>query len=271
MPLKPSPIDVALGRFVKRPSHLRAILSSTNAIISGSFAVQYFLNETWSSSDLDIDISADDPSSSELTWTKAQRLIDHLTQVENYDCAKQATQYHANDIETVMTFYAPPHHSAFYGSPMIQVVLVRSDVVQHILTTYYATHILNFITGRRAYCLYPELLERRKSFLLRDPGMYREFFERKYGRDRGFELIEPETWFGVGERVIGDERTIVINFEGLEQDRDVNVEEVGCHAMRERGIVGGVAFKIERHNYGTDGQRSGLRVSTLGWTAGSLL
>ena len=100
----PSSIDAALSRFVKYPAHLRKLLTESNAVISGSFAVQFFLNETWSDSDLDIDVGADPTRGpqGELQWTNAQKLVDYLEQIEGYDCAKEAGNYAARqEIEIV--------------------------------------------------------------------------------------------------------------------------------------------------------------------------
>jgi len=88
-------------------------------------------------------------------------------------------------------------------------VLLKTQPTKHILTHYYATHILNFITGTAAYCLFPELTLAKKAVLFRDPGFYEEFFERKYGGakpERGFLLLGTDEWAEVGERVIGMSR-----------------------------------------------------------------
>ncbi|GAB7342895.1 hypothetical protein MBLNU457_g1012t1 [Dothideomycetes sp. NU457] len=246
-------IDVALSRFVKYPAHLRKLLTETNAVISGSFAVQFFLHETWSDSDLDIDVGADPVRgpNNELQWTNAQKLVDYLEQIEGYDCAKEAGNYSARqEIEIVKSFYGPPHHSAAYGSPQIQLVLLKTLPTKHILTHYYATHILNFITGTAAYCLFPELTLAKKAVLFRDPGFYEEFFARKYGGqkpERGFLLLGPEEWAEVGERVIGDEETMVVSFGEGDNEEDV---------------VRGVKFAVEKHEYGRDGEKQrGFRVT----------
>jgi len=248
-------IDAALARFVKYPAHLRKLLSETNAVISGSFAVQFFLNETWSDSDLDIDVGADpNPGlNDELQWTNAQKLVNYLEQIEGYDCAKEVGNYAARkEIEVVKSFFGPPYNSAFYNSPQIQLVLLKTRPVTHILTHYYATHILNFITGTTAYCIFPELTLAKKAFLVRDPGMYEEFFRGKYGEgkpERGFILQKPEAWKGGRDRVIGDEGARVVRFDGKDQDG----EDDG---------VGRVKFVVERYGYGPDSaKRGGLKIT----------
>lgn len=47
-------INHALHRFVKQPTGLRSQLGRCNALISGSFALQYFERVVWNDSDLDI-------------------------------------------------------------------------------------------------------------------------------------------------------------------------------------------------------------------------
>jgi len=248
-------IDAALSRFVKYPAHLRKLLTETNAVISGSFAVQFFLDETWSDSDLDIDVGADPTPgpNGELQWTNAQKLVDHLEQIEGYDCAKEAGNYAARkEIEVVKSFFGPPHHSAFHNSPQIQLVLLKTRPVTHILTHYYATHILNFISGTTAYCLFPGLTMAKKAFLVRDPGMYKEFFEWKYGEgkpERNFVLQKAEKWNGIRDRVIGDGGTMVVRF-GLEN-----------HEGEDDGIAG-AKFIIESAKYGPDSAaRDGLKIT----------
>lgn len=247
-------IDVALSRFVRYPAHLRRLLTETNAVISGSFAVQFFLNETWSDSDLDIDVGADAARgpSGELQWTNAQKLVDYLEQIEGYDCAKEAGNYSARqEIEIVKSFYGPPHHSTAYNSPQIQLALLKTQPTKHILTHYYATHILNFITGTAAYCLFPELTLAKMAVLFRDPGFYEEFFARKYGAakpERGFLLLRPDRWADIGERTIGDEQTLAVSFG--EGDSD------------EKDAVRGVKFVVEKQDYGRDGEKQkGFRIT----------
>lgn len=82
-------INRSLMRFVYNPVAFRSTLSRQNAIISGSFALQFFDRVVWDGSDLDIYVE-DGPG--------VEELEEYLTKSEDYELQKQkpgADMYHA--------------------------------------------------------------------------------------------------------------------------------------------------------------------------------
>jgi len=97
-------IDDALRRYFRQPKAFRKIMLDTNTLVSGSFAVQYFLHTEFADADIDMYIgpgprpqteSDKDESTGKpvLSWTNAQRVIDHLTKVEDYDWCSDTNSY----------------------------------------------------------------------------------------------------------------------------------------------------------------------------------
>lgn len=202
-------IDEALTRFIQNPRALRATLRSTQSVISGSFAAQFLTGTHWPDSDLDIYVPAG-PN---------EAIIEaHLTSIQNYDwCNTNSPGRYSNmrGVVTVKSFYGPPYHDASRGSTMIQLVALSKSPVESMLESYYATHILNFITGDAAYCLFPEQTRAMKTVLTRDPGMYVDILERKYGH-RGVERVDDKVLIGKqgeSKRWVGDELTWKIRFD----------------------------------------------------------
>jgi hypothetical protein len=93
-------IDMKLSRFVSRPRALRAQLRETHAIISGSFAVQFFDRDTYPDSDLDIYVERGDQSPG---------LVEYLTMVEGYMLFKsiERDQYNPKTIHRVCDELCP--------------------------------------------------------------------------------------------------------------------------------------------------------------------
>ena len=67
-------IDAQLRRFVKYPTKLRRQLAKYNALIAGSFALQYFERVTWKDTGIDIFVEEDD----------AVGFCQYLTEAEGY-------------------------------------------------------------------------------------------------------------------------------------------------------------------------------------------
>ena len=74
-------VDRDLLRFVEDPRRFRSQLGKCNALISGSFALQFFERVAWEGSDLDLFVEAGED---------AQVLANHLVQVERYRYIRQS-------------------------------------------------------------------------------------------------------------------------------------------------------------------------------------
>ena len=75
-------IDRCLERFVQRPKEFRSQLGMYDALISGSFAIQFFQRVLWRESDLDIFITGD---------REAAALENHLVNNEGYRCTNDGS------------------------------------------------------------------------------------------------------------------------------------------------------------------------------------
>lgn len=73
-------VDKGLRRFVNNPRRLRNQLGQCNALISGSFVLQFFERIIWEKSDLDIFVNRQD----------APRLEEYLVQKEEYSLIRTA-------------------------------------------------------------------------------------------------------------------------------------------------------------------------------------
>lgn len=78
-------IDLKLSRFVRHPGRLRLHLRESEAIISGSFAVQFFDRTTYHDSDLDIFVQAGD---------RVHAIAEYLQLVEGYQLVSTRQRGH---------------------------------------------------------------------------------------------------------------------------------------------------------------------------------
>lgn len=105
-------INRRLKRFVRFPKDLRAVLGSVNALISGSFALQFFDDVTWKESDLDIYLKDNEASISEI--------VGYLEQREGY--MKQAER--------------EPEEGSYMESPVVKVLSIHEHQLSIVLTDF---------------------------------------------------------------------------------------------------------------------------------------
>ena len=74
-------INHCLNRFVSDPIALRSLMATHNALISGSFAVQFFSRESWKGSDLDIYLEK---------GSAVEAFDVHLRKTEGYELEKSS-------------------------------------------------------------------------------------------------------------------------------------------------------------------------------------
>ena len=91
-------INARLRRFLKDPIAFRNQLGRSDALISGSFALQFFERVIWQESDLDIVVEE---------GTGADKLAEYLIRVEGYERSKNQDfeAYRVDDIDGVRSVY----------------------------------------------------------------------------------------------------------------------------------------------------------------------
>lgn len=90
-------INYRLSRFFKNPMAFRSCLGRSNALISGSFALQFFERVSWPDSDLDIMVKEGDP---------LEQMGRHLVEAEGYSMVQNPNpwwdSYDVKDISNVI-------------------------------------------------------------------------------------------------------------------------------------------------------------------------
>ncbi|KAI8626896.1 hypothetical protein F5Y19DRAFT_487478 [Xylariaceae sp. FL1651] len=196
-------IDEKLERFFKDPKAFRSALGRADALISGSFALQFFAHEFWPESDLDINLRDGGEN--------AGSLAKHLMEVEGYELASNQDiesspygtlgadgfSYRLGDISRIQTFIKgnesnsknkTGNSSSVAAQQKVQLITTKNQPVQAILNGYYTSCIVNFISWNKAYCVFPRAtLLFRETVPLTPPHDNNVELHKKYSR-RGWRL-----------------------------------------------------------------------------------
>ncbi|KAF4630958.1 hypothetical protein G7Y89_g7175 [Cudoniella acicularis] len=186
-------VNRSLKRFVDNPVGLRSMLARHNALISGSFALQFFERVVWDDSDLDIYVHDDDAS--------INAMGQYLIQAENYkfdstfDWRSPDYQQHLKEVREVKTYLRETEDSKTKENHPLKIQIIRTDAtpLETILTGFYTTVIINFISWDSAWSVFPDLsFIKRKSYQLKNLSEYYGILIGKYGR-RGWRTLE-DVW-----------------------------------------------------------------------------
>ncbi|KAI1143205.1 hypothetical protein F5Y05DRAFT_420937 [Hypoxylon sp. FL0543] len=146
-------INDKLSRFIKYPIQFRSQLGRSGALISGSFALQFFERTLWPDSDLDIVVQ---------DGVNLEGLSKYLTTVERYKMVEEEPhEYNPSVyIKEVQTYrYMKTGDADLDGSKdaksKIQLTVTHCIPLLAILRTYYTTALINFISWNKAYSLFP--------------------------------------------------------------------------------------------------------------------
>ncbi|KAI1495688.1 hypothetical protein F5X99DRAFT_109338 [Biscogniauxia marginata] len=156
-------INAKLGRFIKNPTGFRSQLGRSNALISGSFALQFFERVVWPEADLDIMVQ---------DGTNLEGLAKFLVEKEDYEMVGERDfseedddilGYRTSDFpdmrKTQTYMYRKKYSIAWKGSDdsgrKIQLIATYGPPVQAILRGYYTTALVNFISWNKAYSIFP--------------------------------------------------------------------------------------------------------------------
>ncbi|KAH7356850.1 hypothetical protein BKA65DRAFT_495597 [Rhexocercosporidium sp. MPI-PUGE-AT-0058] len=141
-------VNRRLKNFVRNPQGLRAVLARYNALISGSFVIQFFDDTFWKESDLDIYVERESAAAfgTYLCQNEGYRFDRHSTEVNEYDFLgfSQVDTYLRGDM--------------LQGDETkIQVISTSTVPVRCILGCFSSTAVINFMSWNTAYSLFPAM------------------------------------------------------------------------------------------------------------------
>ncbi|KAI3336855.1 hypothetical protein HD806DRAFT_474993 [Xylariaceae sp. AK1471] len=199
-------IDEKLERFFVNPRAFRTELGRADALIAGSFALQFFANKFWPESDLDISLRE---------GGNVNRFGQYLVEAEGYELATtheiNTFDYHEPLtgerirgsqpllISRVLTYIKPRDggdSSLSTGEKCkVQLIATYGQPVRAILNRYYTSCIVNFISWNKAYCIFPRAtLLFHETVSLMEPVDRNVELHNKYSR-RGWRLRTSPAFF----------------------------------------------------------------------------
>ncbi|MCJ1402670.1 hypothetical protein MMC11_005890 [Xylographa trunciseda] len=175
-----------LRRFVDNPEGLLSKLGQCEALISGSFALQFFERVTWRESDLDLFVR---------DGNGAEDLCEYLENVEKCELVSINDNESYSMVDLVVTQTYTRLSNLDGSSCKIQVVRTEFIPVQAILRGFYTSAVINFISWNKAYSMFPSpTFIDHKTYLTRKPDDYLGGLLAKYS-ERGWrsqEVLWPE-------------------------------------------------------------------------------
>ncbi|KAL8850110.1 MAG: hypothetical protein Q9221_004927 [Calogaya cf. arnoldii] len=148
------------------------MMGETNALISGSFAIQFFERKFWPDSDLDMYVKEGEESDA---------LRRYLVMSEGYKLEESpgAIDYMMTNLVTIRK-YTRPVAGIENTSTKIHVIGTSDIPIQAILNGFYTTVVVNIVTWNMAYSLHP-----RMTFIQRKGYMQKElnkFFSQQVAK-----------------------------------------------------------------------------------------
>ncbi|OBZ78027.1 NADPH-dependent methylglyoxal reductase GRE2 [Grifola frondosa] len=209
-------INRLLSRFFTDPIAFRSLQARTAALISGSFALQFFDRTFYPESDLDLYVFPDNSPLLIGQWLQAEgyEFLPNSRQDTDFATATtqcysmgshvhpdefqgpldrtHATLYMMRGVEEVFTFVRPTTDSKNPDIPAkVQIVVTKTTPLECILG-FHSTCVMNLITYNTAFSLYPyETFERREAMAIAADEHQADAL-RKYAR-RGWRIIANET------------------------------------------------------------------------------
>ncbi|CAJ2501734.1 Uu.00g045870.m01.CDS01 [Anthostomella pinea] len=226
-------INAKLAQLFDKPIAFRAKLAQCNALIAGSFALQFFERVHWAESDLDIEVQVGanldamhDFLINEAGYQFSLNNKERGSLAKPQDTARPVTEYvytgtggkyGTRDVVECRTYYQER------GTTIVkaQLIATKDIPVQGILRCYYTTCIVNFITWNKAYSLFPiATFVDHETIPLKRLNNQEKRYHEKY-RPRGWTMkASPpqvlETGFvttvraSSGQRRVGDRHTWAI-------------------------------------------------------------
>jgi hypothetical protein len=203
-------INRALRRFLDNPLAFRTLLGETDALISGSFVLQFLEGVVWKNSDLDVFIQAG----------KAAYLFgEYLERVEGYEYvepkkklrygvvrAEGAPNQYISDFKVQLIHYLVLSHDTTNlhvtqvntylrpldrtgSQPKIQIIITEDLPIARIIESFYTTAVVNVISWNRSYAIYAApTFKHHKTYLQKKlddtiGGLLRKYSQRGWQTD----------------------------------------------------------------------------------------
>ncbi|KAJ4387135.1 hypothetical protein N0V93_007724 [Gnomoniopsis smithogilvyi] len=226
-------INLKLARFFDNTVAFRSQLALCDALIAGSFALQFFEQVNWSNSDIDLYAKMGDNMEAMDSYLikKEGYMRAPNTRLEESDYGGYETTNPHGDVIEVRTY--------FRGEKMdplkVQLMATNGPPCLAILRNYYMSCICNFITWNKAYSMYPKTtFVYHKTFPLlplerRWKDLYQTYFikyrQRGWGRmiklpivEEPGEIFSAAAWAASGplpaiQRKVGDKFSWVMRLE----------------------------------------------------------
>ncbi|MCJ1309699.1 hypothetical protein MMC25_003359 [Agyrium rufum] len=144
-------IDPQLRRFFDDPTAFRSRLAKHNALISGSFALQFFERAVWTDSDLDLFF--------EYSEAVVEDFMAFLTDTEKYDYTGMSlvhseVEYPIKGLVAIYRFKKQPTDK-YPWTRRIELITTEGAPLNHIIGRFYATVVINVISWNCAYSIFP--------------------------------------------------------------------------------------------------------------------
>lgn len=169
-------------------------------MISGSVALQFFERTVWPESDLDIFVQEG----------QSELLSGLLVNQEGYALVetKYFDLYDTLQVDEVQRY---ERSSPSGNVTEVQLILLPQSPVAHIISNFWATGLINFISHNKAFALFPrQTFIQKRGFLLRDldeqvgellrkyekRGWTFEDLQESYADSAGNHTIEGDRWVG---------------------------------------------------------------------------
>ncbi|KAL8851878.1 MAG: hypothetical protein Q9221_003201 [Calogaya cf. arnoldii] len=153
-------------------------MAQFGALISGSFALQFFERSFWPSSDLDIYV--------EDSQEGTESLGEYLEKSEGYSLES------VNENWVAYNSMGDPVTDSF---TRVQIITTQGPPIATILRSFYTTVVVNIISWNKAYSVFPLItLIQYRGYLLKYLDEVRKLFVTKYSQ-RGWriqEILWPE-------------------------------------------------------------------------------
>ncbi|KAL5324180.1 hypothetical protein ACEPPN_008724 [Leptodophora sp. 'Broadleaf-Isolate-01'] len=212
-----------LKHFVRNPQSLRTLMARYNALISGSFVIQFFDDSFWKESDLDIYVERE----------SAAAFGTHLCQKEGYRFDRGSTEdddYDFLGFVQVDTYLRGDKLRS--NETKIQVISTGAVPVRSILGCFSTTAAINFMSWNTAYSMFPAMtfLEPRSQcrvcWVPDNEDRIQSLIE-KYSK-RGWKAEQMQF---AGFRRVGDSRSwkIVLDIARVEPSSTPDYVLENCH------------------------------------------
>ncbi|KAF5870909.1 uncharacterized protein Bfra_009464 [Botrytis fragariae] len=151
-------INRQLTRFVKNPVGFRSKLAKHDALISGSFALQFFERRFWLDSDLDIYVQDAN------NFRNPEQIGEYLVKHESYRLQGSKTEAngglmnHVGQLKYISQIESYLRTSSTKEKPIqIQIIYTTNIPFQAIIKGFHTSLVMNVISWDFAYSLFPDM------------------------------------------------------------------------------------------------------------------